>query len=99
MYLGRFMTVGTLPAFAPPNLKRLLIALTLALLFGLLSLAAVRETRVECRNQYLMLQGGGYLLLTGGSGRILLAGGRQQCQLVMGDVRVPLPAWAQAVIW
>ena len=69
------------------------ISFALALFLGLLSFVAVREMRVDC---YLMLNGGGYLLLNGG-GRILL-NGSPQCDLVMGDVRVPLPAWAHAII-
>ena len=44
-----------------------------------------------------MLNGGGYLLLNGG-GRLRLNEDRQQCQLDLGEIRVPLPAWAQAII-
>jgi hypothetical protein len=67
----------------------------LALFFGL-SFAAVREMRVDCRNQYLMVNASSYLLV-GDGGRLLL-GGPQQCELVMGDVGVSLPEWAQTVI-
>jgi hypothetical protein len=70
------------------------VALGLALFLG--AFAAVREMRVDCPSRYLMLNGGGYLMLNGG-GRILL-NGSSQCDLVMGDVRVPLPAWVQAII-
>lgn len=91
------MAVITLPPpFASRKHKWGWIILALALFLGLLSFVAVREMRVDCRSQYLMLNGGGYLLLNGG-GRILL-NGSPQCDLVMGDVRVPLPAWAHAII-
>lgn len=78
------------------RLSRKWAALFLFVLFlGLVSLAAVGETTIACRSepQYLTLQGGGYLLLQGG-GRLQLYGDRQQCELDMAGVRVPLPAWA-----
>jgi outer membrane lipoprotein SlyB len=67
----------------------------LALFFGLLSLVAGREIKVECRNQAVGRNGGGAVGLNVGG-----AVGRngRQCEIVMGDVRVWLPAWAQAII-
>jgi hypothetical protein len=47
------MAVATLPAIASRKQRRAWIALMLALLLGLLSLAAVPEMKVEWRNQAL----------------------------------------------
>ena len=65
-----------------------------ALLLGLLSLVAVREMRVDCQNQAQGLNSGGAL---GGNTVGALGLNAQQCYLDMGDFRVPLPAWAQAI--
>jgi hypothetical protein len=90
------MAVITVPPFASRKHKWGWIALALALFLGLMSFVAVLEMHVDCRSQSLTLNGGGNLLLNGG-GRILL-NASSQCDLVMGDVRIPLPAWAQAII-
>ena len=79
------MAVVTVPDFTPSKYRRAGIAILSLEFLGLMSLAAVREMKVEC--QTVLLTGGG-ALLTGG----------ERCQLVMGDARVPLPAWAQAII-
>jgi hypothetical protein len=67
-------------------------ALVLLLLPGLLS--GVREMR-DCRAQCVPAAGGG--CVPAGGGGVLVAAG-QQCAIEIGDVRVPLPAWAQAII-
>ena len=87
------MAVTTIPAIKSLRLWRAWIIL---MFLGLLSLAAVQKMRVECRNQYVMLEDGNYLLLNNG-GRLLRAE-PQQFQLVIGNIRVPLPAWAQSII-
>ena len=87
------MAVVTVPDFTPSKYRRAGIAILSLGFLGLMSLAAVREMKVEC--QAVLLTGGGGILT--GRGGALLTGG-EQCQLVMGDVRVPLPAWAQAII-
>jgi hypothetical protein len=79
------MAVVTIPDFTPSKYRRAWIAILSLGFLGLMSLAAVREMKVEC--QAVLLTGGG-ALLTGG----------EQCQLAMSDVRIPLPAWAQAII-
>ncbi len=86
------MAVVTVPDFTPSKYRRAGIAILSLGFLGLMSLAAVREMKVEC--QAVLLTGGGGFLTGGGA---LLTDG-EQCQLVMGDVRVPLPAWAQAII-
>jgi hypothetical protein len=86
------MAVATFPDIPSRKQQRARIALVLALFFGLLSLAAVREMKVECGA--VLLTGGGKLL-TGG-GKPLTAG--QHCQLVIGDeVRAALPPWAGSI--
>jgi intracellular septation protein A len=85
------MAVATPPVVASRKQLRAWIALMLVLLFGVLSLAAVRKMKVECVT--VLLIGAGKLLT---EGRNLLTGG-QRCQLVVGDeIRVPLPTWAAA---
>jgi hypothetical protein len=71
----------------------------LALFFGVLLLTAVREMRIECRSQdqHLILESGGYLLLNDG-GRLRLHEKRRQCEIDIGNIRVPLPAWVRALI-
>jgi hypothetical protein len=86
------MAVVTIPDFTPSKYRRAWIAILSLGFLGLMSLAAVREMKVEC--QAVLLTGGGAFLTGGGA---LLTGG-EQCQFVMGDVRIPLPAWAQAII-
>jgi hypothetical protein len=92
------MTIAIHSGIAPQLQRRAWIALMLVLFFGLLSLAAVREVREDCRSepQYLMRNSGGYVGRNSG-GRIRLEQDRQQCQLVAGDVRVPLLAWAKEI--
>jgi hypothetical protein len=80
--------------FTPSKYRRAWIAILSLGFLGLMSLAAVREMKVEC--QAVGLTGRGGAPLVGRGGALLTAG--EQCQLVMGDVRVPLPAWAQAII-
>jgi hypothetical protein len=77
-----------------------------ALFLALLSLAAVREMKVECRDEYLTADDGvtlltaddGVTLLTADDGVTLLTTGRQQCQLELGDLRRPLPSWARTIL-
>jgi len=59
--------------------------LVLALVIGLLSLTAVQDMRVECRNQkqFLTSESGVYLISETGS-NLLTGGESQQCQLVVG---------------
>jgi hypothetical protein len=64
----------------------------LAIFLGL-TLAAVREMREDCRSQNLLTDSGDRLLTDFG-GRLLLD---QQCEVVAGDLRVPLPAWTQVI--
>jgi hypothetical protein len=61
------MTVATLPVIASSKQRRVWFALMLALFFGLLSLALVREIRVDCRSEAI--------LLTDDQGRLLTADG------------------------
>ena len=70
-----------------------MLALLLALFFGL-SFAAVGQMTVKCGPEYLTGNG---KILTGGSN--LLTTGRQQCQVVAGGFRVPLPSWLSATFW
>jgi hypothetical protein len=79
------MAVATLPVVTPRRYRRAWIALILSLFFGLLSLVAVGELKVEC----------GAVLLTGG-GKLLTAG--QQCRLDISDeLRIALPAWTWTI--
>jgi hypothetical protein len=58
-----------------------------ALWFGILSFAAVREMTVECRREpsYLLTEKGDRIALEDGSGYLLLEEKRLQCRLAMGD--------------
>jgi len=78
-----------------PRHRRALIGLLLAMFLGLLSLAAVREMRVECRDVYLTDDFGRTLLSD--DGQRLQPDQNRQCRLNDG-AWVPLPAWAQAII-
>jgi len=88
------MAVVTVPDFTPSKYRRAGIAILSLGFLGLMSLAAVPEMKVEC--QAVGLTGRDGAPLIGRDGALLTDG--EQCQLVMGDVRVPLPAWAQAII-
>jgi hypothetical protein len=55
---------------------------------GLLSFAAVREMDIRCEHDYLLLNGGGYLLYNTGE---RMAMNSRQCDLVMGNTQVRLP--------
>lgn len=91
---------GTRPAYMPKLIELALVAIMLALVLGRFSPVAVREMRTECRNepQSLGLNSGRHLALNS-RGPHLVNEQRQQCQLEMGDVRVPLPAWGVPHIW
>jgi hypothetical protein len=95
------MTTIDLPLSAPhPRYRRAPIGLLLAMFLGLLSLAAVQAMRVKCRSQPDCFGTGDGSCLAVGEGNAVLGTGTdtKQCQLVMGDVRVPLPEWALAII-
>ncbi len=63
---------------------------------GLVSQAAVATLQVDCRDELLTGNGA---VLTADDGKTLLTTGRQQCQLTgPGGLRLPLPAWAQAIM-
>jgi hypothetical protein len=86
------MAVATLSVVTPRRYRRAWIALILSLFFGLLSLVAVGELKVECGA--VLLTGGGQPL-TGG-GKLLTAG--QQCRLDISDeLRIALPAWTWTI--
>ena len=76
------------PTFTPRRHGRAVLALLLVLFLGLLSFAAVGQMTVKCGPEYLT--GNGKILT--GNGQPLTTG-RQQCQVVAGEFRVPLPAW------
>lgn len=61
--------------------------LSIALPLGLLALAAVREMDVDCKRDTLVTN----------SSVPLHALNAQHCYLDMGDARVPLPVWAEAL--
>jgi hypothetical protein len=66
-----------------------------AVAVGVFALVAERETKIEC-GAAVLLTGGGNLLLTG-DGKLLTAG--ERCQFrVVGQIQVPLPNWARAII-
>ena len=79
----------------PPHFYRRgrVAVLILALLFGLLSLAAVDAVRIDCENSYLTGNG---QRLTGNGGFLTL--GPPQYWLVAGGARVPLPAWGYPLV-
>ena len=74
------------------NARLLLLAF-----LGLISLAAIQAMTVECQDESLTADDG-ITLLTANDGVTLLTTGRQQCQLVVGGGRVPLPVWAQPIM-
>ncbi len=88
------MTIAVHPDVMPHRVRRAFAAIILGLFLGL-SFAAVREMRVDCRNQALGLYSGGALGLNAGGAFGLNS---RQCQLDLGDVRVPLPAWVQGIV-
>ena len=77
--------------------------LMLALLFGLVSLAAVvtaipsiGEAKFECHPQVLTADDG-VTALTADDGQTLLSTGLQECQAEPADGWLPLPAWARGI--
>jgi hypothetical protein len=92
-----FMAIAVPPVGAPVVRRRVWVTLMLALLLGLLSLAAVREMKVECGPEYLTANDGA-TLLTADDGVPLLTTGRQRCQLELGNLRVPSPRWVHAIL-
>jgi hypothetical protein len=87
-------TIAVNPEITPRKVRGAQTAIILGLFFGL-SFAAVREMRVDCRDQVLGLNRGGALGLNA-DGAVPL--NSQQCELDLGDVRVPLPAWALGIV-
>jgi hypothetical protein len=86
---------GTLPSQAPTNwpwLNPMVAAWLLAIFLGLISLAAVREMAVGCRDEPigLALENGGCLMLEDGSGCLALEQKRRQCRVVFGQVGISL---------
>jgi hypothetical protein len=72
--------------FTPSKYRRAWIAIVSLGFLGLMLLAAVREMKVECQAVGLTGRGGAPLIGRDGA---LLTGG-EQCELVIGDVRVPV---------
>jgi len=91
------MAVVSIHDLVPRQYRRARIVVLLLAFFGLISLAAVQSMTVECQDEYLTADDG-ITLLTADDGVTLLTTGRQQCQLVVGEGRVPLPGWAQPII-
>jgi len=79
-----------------PWLDQMLAAwrlLVLALFLGM-SLAAVMEMKIECRDEpdCVRLESGGRLLLEDGVSCLLrVEQKRRQCELIVGTIRIPLP--------
>ena len=71
------------------RLQARLATLMIAILLGLLSMAAVETASVGCRDVFETPGGGG--LMTPGGGGLMTAGRR--CELRLGDLRVTLPQW------
>jgi hypothetical protein len=90
------MAVADPPAGAPFNPRRAWVIFMLFL--GLLSLAAVREAKVECQAEYLTADDG-VTRLTADDGVTLLTTGRQQCRVEVGDLRVQLPPLGARDLW
>jgi len=68
-------------------------------ILGALSLAAVREMRIECRVEQDCLGVDSNTCLAVAPGVFLATGTEtRQCEIVLGNIRLPLPAWAQAII-
>jgi hypothetical protein len=90
---------GTLPSRAPtrwPWLNQILAAclvVMVALFLGFLSLAAVREMTVKCRDEpiYITTVNGDRLTLEDGTTFLVAEQKRRECRLVLGDVGIPLP--------
>jgi len=79
-----------------PRYLRVLI--TLAVL-GTLSVAAVRESRIECRVEQDCLSADGNTCLGVAPGVFLATGTEtRRCEIVLGTIRLPLPEWAQAIL-
>jgi hypothetical protein len=59
----------------------------LALFLGLLSIAAVSELSIDCRDEpvYLLTEGGDRLMLADGSGFLLTTEKRRTCRLGLGS--------------
>jgi hypothetical protein len=67
-------------------------------ILGLLSLAAVREMRIECRVAQDCLGVDSYTCLGVAPGVFLATGTEtRRCEIVLGNIRLPLPSWAQAI--
>jgi hypothetical protein len=88
------MTVVTVPGYAPRTFHRRTLLLLVLLFLGVISLAALAPVKIDCRDELLTADDGKTLLTGGGA---LLTTGRQQCRLVLGELAVALPAWAQAM--
>lgn len=93
------MAVADPPVSVPLNHSRREVIIKLLLFLGLISLAAVRktkvvrETKVDCQDDYLTADDG-VTPLTADDGVTLLTTGSQQCQLVEpDDLPGPLPSW------
>jgi hypothetical protein len=84
------MAIAERPLYPPLIHRR---AWLLALFLGL-SLAAAATARIEC-GPVLLATGNGAVLATG-SGSLLATGGR--CELQLGDLRVTLPSWLDAIL-
>jgi hypothetical protein len=70
--------------------------LWLALLAGLLTLAAVATMRVDCRVEQEILTSDTGVLLTDESGNLLVTGREEKrCDLMVGATRVPWLRWVQ----
>ncbi|BDV36532.1 hypothetical protein [Methylocystis iwaonis] len=72
------------------ELSRAVLVFVVALLIGLLTLAAVASMRTDCstENTYLGTQDGSYLVTENGERMII--GQEQQCHLLAGPFRLPL---------
>jgi hypothetical protein len=84
------MSAVPIPAYEPRQYTRAV----LVLLFLGLSLSAVATMRVDREPEYLTADDG-ITRQTADDGVTLLTTGRQQYQLVIGGVRIPLPVWTR----
>jgi hypothetical protein len=74
------------------------VAILLIFLFlGRISLAAVAEMKVDCENEYLVTENGGYTRITTEDGEFITTG-RQRYFLVIDSLRIPLSPWAQPIM-
>jgi hypothetical protein len=79
-----------------PRYRRALIMLAI---LGALSLAAVREMRIECRAEQDCLGADSNTCLSVGPGVVLATGTEtRRCEIVLGNIRIPLAAWVEAII-